>query len=36
MNAEPILEVRNLIKDFAGKRVINGVSLAVNAGEVVF
>lgn len=36
MNAEPILEVRNLIKDFAGKRVINGVSLAVNVGEVVF
>lgn len=36
MNAEPILEVRNLIKDFAGKRVINGASLAVNAGEVVF
>ncbi len=36
MNDSPILELRNLVKDFAGVRVIDGVSLAVNPGEVVF
>ena len=36
MNVEPILEVRDLVKDFAGHRVIDGVSLRVTAGEVVF
>ena len=36
MNVEPILEVRDLVKDFAGHRVIDGVSLRVAAGEVVF
>ena len=36
MNDNPIIELRDLVKDFAGHRVINGVSLAVNQGEVVF
>ena len=36
MNVEPILEVRDLVKDFAGHRVIDSVSLRVTAGEVVF
>ncbi len=36
MNVNPILELRDLVKEFAGHRVIDGVSLAVNAGEVVF
>ena len=33
MNVEPILEVRDLVKDFAGHRVIDGVSLRVTAGD---
>lgn len=36
MNDNTILEVRGLEKSFAGLRVINGVSLRVNKGEVVF
>ena len=36
MNDNPIIELRDLVKDFAGHHVINGVSLAVNQGEVVF
>lgn len=32
----PIIELRDLVKEFAGHRVIDGVSLAVNPGEVVF
>lgn len=36
MSDNPIIELRDIVKDFAGHRVINGVSLAVNAGEVVF
>ncbi len=36
MNDDTILEVRGLEKSFAGLRVINGVSLRVSKGEVVF
>lgn len=36
MNDNTILEVRGLEKSFAGLRVINGVSLRVSKGEVVF
>ena len=30
-----MLEVRNLYAGYGGSRVLNGVSLTVNAGEVV-
>ncbi len=36
MNDKPIIELRDLVKTFSGHRVIDGVSLAVNPGEVVF
>ena len=36
MNDEPILEVKNLVKSFAGLQVIKGVDIAVQKGEVVF
>ena len=36
MNDNPILELQDLVKEFAGVRVIDGVSLAVKPGEVVF
>ncbi|MBE6435567.1 MAG: amino acid ABC transporter ATP-binding protein [Akkermansiaceae bacterium] len=36
MNDNPILELQDLVKKFAGVRVIDGVSLAVKPGEVVF
>ena len=36
MNAENILEVRNLVKEFGDHRVIDGVSVGVTKGEVVF
>lgn len=36
MNADTILEVRDLVKEFGGHRVIDGVSLGVTKGEVVF
>ena len=35
MNAENILEVRNLVKEFGDHRVIDGVSVGVTKGEVV-
>ncbi len=36
MSADNILEVQQLTKDFAGHRVIDGITLGVKKGEVVF
>ena len=36
MNADNILEVRDLVKEFGDHRVIDGVSVGVTKGEVVF
>lgn len=36
MSAEPILEVRGLVKEFGSLRVVDQVSLGVKKGEVVF
>ena len=36
MNADNILEVRDLVKEFGDHRVIDGVSVGVKKGEVVF
>ncbi|MBQ6941115.1 MAG: amino acid ABC transporter ATP-binding protein, partial [Akkermansia sp.] len=36
MNADNILEVRELVKEFGDHRVIDGVSVGVKKGEVVF
>ncbi len=36
MSADTILEIENLTKAYAGQRVIDGVSLGVKKGEVVF
>ncbi|MBE6418032.1 MAG: amino acid ABC transporter ATP-binding protein [Akkermansiaceae bacterium] len=36
MSDKPVIELRGLAKDFSGHRVIDDVSLAVRAGEVVF
>ncbi|MEE1266860.1 MAG: ATP-binding cassette domain-containing protein, partial [Akkermansia sp.] len=36
MNADTILEVRGLVKQFGDHRVIDGVSVGVTRGEVVF
>lgn len=32
---KPVIEVRNLIKNFAGRRILNGVNLTINKGEVM-
>ena len=36
MNADNILEVRDLVKEFGDHRVIDEVSVGVKKGEVVF
>ena len=36
MKDEPIIELRDIVKEFSGVRVIDCASLAVQAGEVVF
>lgn len=34
-SAEPLLTTHDLVKEYRGRRVVNGVSVRVNAGEVV-
>lgn len=33
--SQPILQVQNLVKSYGGRKVVNGLSLGVNAGEIV-
>ncbi|MCK4518699.1 MAG: ABC transporter ATP-binding protein [Candidatus Omnitrophica bacterium] len=35
VDSEPVIEVRNLVKNFGGRRVLNGVNLKIYKGEVM-